>query len=774
MDDPQLTIDFLKNQLSRRTKMMNEQRADFYRQLIALKEMLFQKARIGPGYEPDQLPDFSPSTDDPEEIKRQFRDALSKALDEKIKEVEKHAQAKERELNSQLSKALDQTSAISSDLKQKTASLATSQHRISELEAQLESEKSRLNQISKLEEYIEELKKVHNDDEVKHGLVVSELQSKIDSFGPEKEFLLQKIASLEQSNCELNEKLSNQSDNHDMESIISDLTNQLNDLQSKIDSITIERDSALEKISYLELNNMDQNSEMQSKVAELSAAKTSLEQINSELQNKISNFSQEKLELQQTYDNLQVLNSDLSNQINELQSKPDPSAELLVQIEELTELLAQHRRDLASSQVLNTELSNRIEILENEQAMAAQRSTVSAHSTVEHSERAESRVSMSRLVESRTASGSEFSPTETPRPPSITELSPSPRPVSSASVSRSKISTPRPYSAEAFSPETSLHSSTQETITSSFEASLPVMSEDHLVSAAKDVVRVSTQMRQAEAELMVQEKEAMRLREKFQKLPKDKMDQLEVFDRLEARAREMLEKIARRRAMLERERRRQLEAVLSAVSLLLSPGQQLPAPPVELPDSTLSTPQYTRKIPPRSFSSTGSPLEYHQFSAMIAPHNAPHTPSPASVHFKTRSYPSPRHTSSSCNTCSEFEGTTSLPQINTPLQAATYPSPRRTKNTPRPVSSLPETVKALLPEQKLVNFTLDLDAIPKLKRPVESPEPSYRKSARRSLPASLSSPNRTERRDALINLLAGDEVTTYYKFSPTSYSPRKV
>eukprot|EP00792_Barthelona_sp_PAP020_P003988 TRINITY_DN1809_c0_g2_i1.p1 TRINITY_DN1809_c0_g2~~TRINITY_DN1809_c0_g2_i1.p1 ORF type:complete len:1197 (-),score=327.49 TRINITY_DN1809_c0_g2_i1:31-3621(-) len=79
--------EFFKDQLDRRTNIMKEQRAEYYKQLMILKEQLYQRMRLGDGYQPDVLPDFGTNIDwegNDEIAKQQRKELIRKEVQKKL------------------------------------------------------------------------------------------------------------------------------------------------------------------------------------------------------------------------------------------------------------------------------------------------------------------------------------------------------------------------------------------------------------------------------------------------------------------------------------------------------------------------------------------------------------------------------------------------------------------------------------------------------------------------------------------------------------------
>ncbi|KAL0209811.1 hypothetical protein P9112_009895 [Eukaryota sp. TZLM1-RC] len=717
-DDPQVQIDFLKNQLARRTKMMSEQRTDFYKQLIALKEMLFQKARLGPGYEPDQLPEFAPTVDgDADDIQRQFREAIAKAMEEKTKEMEKLAQEKEKDLQQQLSKYIEHCTKLSGSLKEKDAELKTAQNKTNSLEVSLKKEQSKTQDYSQLSDQFDEM-------EAENGRLKEKLESnitKVDQYSRE-------IAELE---GKLDEK---ERENGELKQNVEDYLSQISNLNAQIDKLKDQKE--------LETGRLEAElSHLQASYKTLETKYNKLEEefnddsATVELEQKIQKLQEEKQLLEkegrvegQRVSELESTNSDLNARIEELEKK------------------------LADSQSSSNLESERITQLE---------SLLTQAKTETEALRQENKQLVEQVNKPRTPL-----PEPDVTPTQHRETSP---------IFRKEIE----YSEEVYDDIQK--------------------KEKDLVSATQNIVETTTKLRETDRELAEQEKEAMRLREssvKFKStLPMEdvvsstgnlrtdlthtdllpsphqkqhkNMEQLEVFDRLEARAKDMLDKISRRRAALERERRRQLEAVLSAVRLLLDP---MPAA-----RSTFTTKTPRNNMTPRPFAYRCTPQANDatkSFSAAITPGGQWTQVSPLYSSTGSPQVESTSKTPNYCSSCREFSVGDHHCDV-TPRPGLTPRSGRRTYK--RPVSA-GEKTPVHLPEQKLVNLSMDLSKL----SPAPDPSDSYsaRSTARlrnSSLPSSLSSPHRAERREAILQLLSGNEepVTNVYRFHGKGVSPRR-
>lgn len=108
-----IQTDILRGQLARRTKMLAEQRALFLKQLLVLKEQIFQRNRLGEPYQPDLLELFNPQAwvdslmseegeGDEEKRRKELVDKMTARFNEERAKMEQSAKTMERELNSKL------------------------------------------------------------------------------------------------------------------------------------------------------------------------------------------------------------------------------------------------------------------------------------------------------------------------------------------------------------------------------------------------------------------------------------------------------------------------------------------------------------------------------------------------------------------------------------------------------------------------------------------------------------------------------------------------
>ncbi|KAL0244425.1 hypothetical protein GEMRC1_008509 [Eukaryota sp. GEM-RC1] len=754
-------IEFLKNQLSRRTKIMSEQRAEYYRQLVALKEMLFQKARLGPGYEPDLLPEYSPTFDgDPDNLKKQFNEALAKALESKAKEYEKAALDRERDLQHQLNKYIDHCTKLSDNIKKKDGQITSLTARTKDLEVVIKEEKDR---ASKHDELVEELSKLkeENADVIEEN---SEMKSKIQGLTEENAELKQKMVDFENNKIknleeqlvittEENEEISGklavaleekstvslenqqlseevkrlsdrltslESDYSTLESESKKFQSQVDDLNQQVVILTDQRDHLESKAQNSDAQGQSQIKQMQEllekKQQEEEDLKTKLEtaidkareEEQDKFKDELSKLETQLAVVQAKYDQMETERDDLfkkvekqSEMIEKLQTQSLAIAENYDEVDYHT--LQQREQNLvnATSAMIDStsELKETDEELRRheEEALRLKEESRRAREEYERQSRLqqESLSRPSTRLESRPVSGLEDRPSSR----NLSDYGDQSRP----SSRHKDISLPSPHPMQ---PKEFL---TKEFTSSVLPSSTPV--------------------------------------------PKEQIKNLEVFDRLEARARDMLSKISRRRLALERERRRHLESVLSAVRLLLNPMDTITAP-------------LTKPLTPR-------PHAYHstnqsEFSVAITPQSLNHT-----GRAQTRGFISPPQVNSLtlkpnyCRSCREFCHGEHVCDSPTTLDAMYTPrSHRFTQRSPR---SVRRPSSAGMPEQSLVNMSMDTPHM-------DIPASPRSKVKVKSLPLSLSSPNRAERRQAIINLLSGkpsESVTNSYRISGTGVSPRK-
>ncbi|KAL0232247.1 hypothetical protein PCE1_002589 [Barthelona sp. PCE] len=269
--------EFLKGQLERRTKIMRVQRSEYYKQLMALKEMLYQRMRLGEDYQPDLLPSFGKdlnfeNANQGEEFKKKVSKLVKeqtrklqerhkqkvKMVEEKMrqqdeenkKEIEKltkeheNAAGAKKELELELKRALDEYEADVSSITEKY------EGQITELQESRDKEVLQLTKdLARLEDDYEEsttqiakLSKLNDDLDLEVDFVKKELETKTSEVQEQRE-AIERLKNSSQNSTEKIDGLTKE-----LDFVKSDYDTYRDTTQETIKSLEFDRDSLMKRV----------------------------------------------------------------------------------------------------------------------------------------------------------------------------------------------------------------------------------------------------------------------------------------------------------------------------------------------------------------------------------------------------------------------------------------------------------------------------------------------------------------------------------------------
>ncbi|KAK2952364.1 hypothetical protein BLNAU_12626 [Blattamonas nauphoetae] len=273
--------DMLKGQLDRRDRLLAEQRGMFYKELLNLREQMFQKKRLGQPYVPENGTLFNPDQwldsmlnkgsdeDDAEKEKKMTQKIMDKLgakfaderkkLESQMKILERERSQQihdlEREYNNQISDLQNRLLRLTEDRNAELEALnALHKQEMDDLRASLE---ERMNAMISEKEMIIAKLKADYDDLMKTG---------VEQLKREKEALLAQIEELEKEIARLKQQLA------EYRQSIEDLNNAKLAVENELKRIMKEREALQEKIN--EMKSMGslhdgQLDEMNKRIAEL-------------------------------------------------------------------------------------------------------------------------------------------------------------------------------------------------------------------------------------------------------------------------------------------------------------------------------------------------------------------------------------------------------------------------------------------------------------------------------------------------------------------------
>ncbi|KAH7826264.1 uncharacterized protein MONOS_5345 [Monocercomonoides exilis] len=331
----QVQMDILKGQLERREKMLAEQRALFYKQLLNLREQIFQKNRLGDPYQPDGTDLFNPDAwldallgkegglTDEEEKKRQTQllmDKLGAKFAEDRKKLENQMKLLERERNAKILELEHNFREREGELEAKIAQMT--EDRNQELQSLTELHNQEMSMLKKAHE--DELQQLQHDKEEEMLRLQMEWEARLKK---ETEELVEqarqhqvKVRELEKQCEELLLQL--QQFKNDVDGLKETVKTQ----KEQIKQVTNERDVAKEELNQLKARTSLKASEIQSMEEKMRLMEEHITQLEADLlegKKKESDSKRRDNELQKLKDRMKAMEEELmekNNRISELEA----------------------------------------------------------------------------------------------------------------------------------------------------------------------------------------------------------------------------------------------------------------------------------------------------------------------------------------------------------------------------------------------------------------------------------------------------------------------